>query len=301
MPVPDFQSMMLPYLQFLADGKEHLFADSITYIADHFKLSEQDRKETLPSGNQARLNNRVGWCRTHLKNALLIEYVRRGVIKISERGKQFLAQKPTALNLKILDQIPEHKAWFHQKKSEEGPLESTQSEGVTPEEQMELLAADLKQKLSLELLEGVKAMDPFRFQKLVLDVLFAMGYGGSRVDAIQETKKSNDEGIDGWINEDRLGLNRIYIQAKRWAETPVGRPALQSFAGALIDKGQRSKGVFITASSFTSQAKEYAENQQIVLIDGRQLAELMIEHNIGVSLANNYEIKRVDSDYFEEE
>jgi restriction system protein len=166
---------------------------------------------------------------------------------------------------------------------------------------MEALATDLRQKLALELLDRIKAMDPFRFQKLVLDLLLAMGYGGSREEAIMETQKSNDEGIDGLINEDRLGLDRIYIQAKRWTKGSVGRPDIQGFVGALAGK-HAQKRVFITTSEFAQTAIEFAHSisQRVILIDGQRLADLMIEHNIGVSCAYAYELKRIDSDYFEE-
>ncbi len=299
MPIPSFQDMMLPMLRFLSDGKEHDRNQIADFIADHFKLDVQDREEILPSGNQTRLDNRVGWCRTHLKNAGLIEYVRRGIFRITEDGQKMLAQNPSELNLKVLDQIPQHYNWFHQSKAEpEQPIDAQMSNG-TPEEQIEILASDLKKKLATELLDRVKTMNPYRFQRLVLNLLWAMGYGGSRIDAITETPKSNDEGVDGWINQDKLGLDRVYIQAKRWSETPISRPTVQEFVGALA--GKRSpKGIFITASDFSSHAREYAKTQPVILINGAKLAELMIEHNIAVSKAHIFEIKRIDSDYFEE-
>jgi len=301
MAVPDFQSMMLPFLQYAADGKEHDLGGVSMAIVNKFKLSREDIDELLPSGNQTRLFNRLGWCRTHLKNANLIEYVRRGVFRITARGQELLAKKPTALNLKALDEYPEHKAWFHQKKSTTEPDLVPSSSRATPEEQMEALAKDLKQKLAVELLEYVKTMDPFRFQRLVLDLLLAMGYGGSREEAAMETQKSNDEGVDGLINEDRLGLDRIYIQAKRWTKGSVGRPDIQGFVGALAGK-HAQKGVFITTSEFAQPAIDFARSisQRVILIDGQRLADLMIEHNLGVSRANYYELKRVDNDYFEE-
>jgi restriction system protein len=300
MPVPDFQSMMLPFLQFAADGKEHELGEVAEHIAAHFKLTAVERDEPLPSGNQTRLLNRVGWCRTHLKNAGLVEYIQRGVFRITERGQQLLAKKPKALSLKLLDEIPEHKAWFHQKKTDSEPV-ILQSGEATPEEQMEALAADLKQKLASELLERVKAMKPFRFERLVLNLLIKMGYGGARSEAAEAGKGVNDGGIDGLINEDRLGLDRIYVQAKCWDASTVGRPQVQAFVGALTGQ-QAQKGIFITTSDFSSGALEYVKNlpQRVILIDGQRLAELMVEHDIGVSLAYAYELKRIDSDYFEE-
>jgi restriction system protein len=224
--------------------------------------------------------------------------VRRGVFRITQRGQEVLAKNPPAINLKFLDQFPEHFKWFHQAKpkpgGESGPTPST------PEEQLAALSADLKQRLAADLLERVKTINPFRFERLVLDLLLAMGYGGSREEAATVTQKSNDEGIDGLINEDRLGLDRIYVQAKRWQNT-VGRPHIQSFVGALAGK-HATKGIFITTSDFADTANEFVRNirERVILIDGQRLAELMIQHNIGVSLAYAHEIKRIDSDYFEE-
>ena len=301
MAVPDFQSMMLPFLQFAADGKEHELSAVTEHIAQLFRLTPEDREDTVPSGNQTRLGNRVGWCRTHLKQAGLIEYVRRGVFRISAQGKQVLAQNPPAINLKFLNQFPAHSDWFKADKAL--PVFSVHPlpEEQTPEERMEELADDLKQKLAADILERVKAMNPFRFERVVLDLLVAMGYGGSRKEAAELGKGTNDGGIDGLINEDRLGLDRIYVQAKRW-QSSVGRPEIQNFVGALAGQ-HATKGVFITSSEFSLGAVDFAKSvtQRVVLIDGRRLAELMIEHNIGVSHASNYEIKRVDSDYFEEE
>jgi restriction system protein len=299
MPVPDFQSMMLPFLQFAIDGNERELSEVTEHIAQHFNLTPADREESVPSGNQTRLGNRVGWCRTHLKQAGLIEYVRRGVFRITERGKQVLAQQPDALSLKFLDQFPEHRDWFHREKLEE--VSQASVEVQTPEERMEELADDLKQKLAADIIDRLKAMNPFRFERVVLDLLVAMGYGGSRKEAAQVGKGSNDGGVDGLINEDRLGLDRIYVQAKRWQQT-VGRPEIQNFVGALAGQ-HATKGIFITTSDFSSGANDFAKSvpQRVILIDGQRLAELMIEHNIGVSRAFTHEIKRVDSDYFEEE
>ncbi len=303
MPVPDFQSMMLPLLRFSGDGQEHELRDGIRFIAEHFKLSPEEREELLPTGNQSRLDNRVGWARTHMKKAGLLEYVRRGVFRITERGGEVLKQNPTALNLKFLDQFPDHRDWFHQEpasKESAGTPPQLSLPTATPEEQMASIAGGLIKNLASELLERMQAMDPRRFELLVLDVLVAMGYGGTRAEAAEVGKGSGDGGIDGLINEDRLGLDRIYVQAKRW-QNSVGRPEIQNFVGALA--GQHAhKGIFITTSEFSAGAREYVKNlpQRVILIDGQRLAELMIEHNIGVARAYAYEIKRVDSDYFEE-
>jgi len=299
MAVPDFQSMMLPFLQFAADGKEHGLSEVTEHIAQHFHLTPADREDMVPTGNQSRLANRVGWCRTHLKQAGLIEYLRRGVFRIADRGRQVLAQKPSSINLKFLNQFPEHRGWFQKPKPKEIP--QTPVEAQTPEERMEELADEFNNALAADILDRVKSMNPFRFERVVLDLLVAMGYGGSRKEAAVIGKGVNDGGIDGLINEDRLGLDRIYVQAKRWQES-VGRPQIQNFVGALAGQ-HASKGIFITTSDFSSGATEFAKSvpQRVILIDGQRLAELMIEHNVGVSRAINYEIKRVDSDYFEEE
>jgi restriction system protein len=300
MPVPDFQSIMLPLLQFAADGKEKKFSDAIDFIAEQFKLTQEERAQLLPSGNQSRFDNRVGWSRTHLKNAGLIDYVRRGVFKISKRGQDVLVQKPKAINLKFLNQFPEFIEFRKKRETTEPSSPTAQIASVTPEEQMAHLAQELRTKLADELLEQIKTMNPYRFERLVLDLLLAMGYGGSREEAATVTQKSGDEGIDGLINEDRLGLDCIYVQAKRW-QNSVGRPEIQSFVGALAGK-HANKGIFITTSSFSSAAIEFAKSisQRVILIDGARLADLMIQHNVAVSRAYAYEVKRIDSDYFEE-
>jgi restriction system protein len=299
MPFPDFQSMMLPFLQFAADGKDHELSDAAEHIAAQFKLTDAQRAERLPSGSQSRFLNRIGWCRTHLKHAGLVEYVRRGVFRISPKGIDLLAQKPGNLTLKSLDQYTEHRAWFHQKPSKQN--EKTIPAESTPEEQIEALIEGLKETLAGDLLDRIKAMDPFRFERVVLDLLVAMGYGGARTDAASVTPKSNDGGIDGLINEDRLGLDVIYVQAKCWKDTNVGSPDIQKFVGA-IDGKRAAKGIFITTSDFAPAALDYARTttKRVILINGQRLAELMVEHNIGVSRTSTYELKRVDSDYFEE-
>ena len=302
MPVPDFQSIMLPLLRFAGDGKEHELRDAIDFIAEHFKLSPSDREELLPTGNQSRLDNRVGWARTHMKKAELLEYVRRGVFRITKRGQEVLKQSPPSLNLKFLDRFPEHKDWFHAEPAGNGVVTEPLNPLIvaTPEEQMESISTGLKHNLAADLRERMQTMEPRRFELLVLDVLVAMGYGGSRAEAAEVGKGTNDGGIDGLINEDRLGLDRIYVQAKRW-QNSVGRPEIQNFVGALSGL-HAHKGIFITTSEFSVGARDYVKNlpQRVILIDGQRLAELMIEHNIGVARAYAYEIKRVYSDYFGE-
>jgi restriction system protein len=300
MPVPDFQSMMRPLLEFAADGKEHELQEVTKHIADHFKLSDADREDMVPTGKQTRLANRVGWCRTHLKQAGAIIYVRRGVLQITDRGRELLAKNPGSVSLKILDQYPEHNDWFHGKAEKQLPVLVNPSKFDTPEEQIASLVVNLKQKLTAEILDALRHIDPIRFERVILDLLLAMGYGGSREEAANLTKQSHDEGIDGIINEDRLGLEIIYVQAKRW-ESTVGRKEIQSFVGALAGK-KANKGIFITTSQFADTATEYAQNlaQKVILIDGIRLAELMIEHSVGVSIANTIQLKKIDTDYFED-
>lgn len=303
MSVPDFQSMLVPFLHIVADGNEHTTKEVIAAMADHFELSKDDREELLPSGKQRRLNNRVGWARTHLKHALLIEYVRRGVLKITARGTELLATNTDVLNLRDLDKFPEHYEWFHKKRDKNEATESpasVETDTQTPEERISSLTEALNTQLADELLTVVRSMDPYKFEQLVVDLLFAMGYGGSREEAAKVTKASNDEGIDGIINEDRLGLDVIYIQAKRWKDN-IGRKEIQAFVGALAGK-QATKGVFITTSKFRSTAIEYAQTviQKIILIDGDRLGELMIEYDIGVSHTETFVLKKIDTDYFDE-
>ena len=303
MAVPDFQSMFVPFLKIVADGETHATREVINDIADHFELSKEDREELLPSGKQRRLNNRVGWARTHLKYALLIDYVSRGVLRITSRGLEVLASNPGQLTLKDLDKFPEHDEWFHKKspKKNEERTDTDDSVERPPLELIESSTESLNLQLADELMIVVRSMDPYQFEKLVVDLLFAMGYGGSREEAAKVTKASNDEGIDGIINEDRLGLDVIYIQAKRWKDN-IGRKEIQAFVGALAGK-QANKGVFITTSRFRDTAIQYALSviQKVILIDGDRLSELMIEYDIGVSHDQTFVLKRIDLDYFDQD
>jgi restriction system protein len=299
MPVPDFQTIMLPFLRLLKDSKEYAIRDTVELLADEFNLSESERREMLPSGQQTILYNRVVWARTYLKKAGLIESTKRGVVKITDRGLQVLKSNPERIDINFLDQFPEFVEFKKMKR--EKPSEFTSVEVETPEEVLENSFQILRQSLANEILDQIRSNPPSLFEKIVVELLVKMGYGGTLRDAGQAIGKSGDEGIDGIIKEDRLGLDIIYVQAKRWANTVV-RPEIQKFAGAL--QGQRAKkGVFITTSDFSRDAHEYAAkiDSKIVLIDGEQLAQFMIDHNIGVTPVASYEIKRIDSDYFSEE
>lgn len=319
MSIPDFESIMRPLLIHLSDGKEHGTEETLDVLAKEFGLTEEERRRLLPSGRQGLFRNRVAWAKFFLKKAGAVETTRRGIYRITDRGLSLLGSTKS-IDAAALQQFPEFKAFIlssrrgtlagenseaavvHEMKSGRGkeppqPPEST----YTPEELISLGHSQLAEQLSTELLERIKAASPEFFERLVVELLLALGYGGSRQDAGQIVGRSGDEGIDGVIKEDRLGLDTIYLQAKRW-EAPVGRPEIQKFAGAL--QGQNAlKGVFITTSTFTAEAQTFvsALKTKIVLIDGNLLTRLMIEHNVGVTPVASYDIKRIDSDYFSEE
>jgi restriction system protein len=301
MSIPDFQTIMLPLLELSSDGKEHKLSDAIEHLAIHFSLPEAERKELLPSGKQARLDNRVGWACTYLKKAGLLTYPARGKFQITQRGLDTLAHKPPRIDIKYLKQFPEYLDFIGTNANSPAATEAANLPAAqTPDEVMELAHRELRQNLAQELLERIKIASPAFFERLVIELLVKMGYGGSLVDAGMAIGKTGDEGIDGIIKEDRLGLDAIYIQAKRWNNT-VGRPEIQQFVGALAGKGAR-KGIFITTSRFSEQAKSYLPaNVKVVLIDGEQLANYAIDVNLGVSVVSEYQIKRLDLDYFDGE
>ena len=294
---------MLPLLTLVADGSEYRFRDVVEDLAKQFELREEERLELLPSGRAPKFANRVGWAATHLSKAGLIERPRRGYLTITKRGLSVIKEAPDSVNLKLLDRYPEHVEF--RSKSDGTISESDQKvrqsgEESTPVETIEGAYRALRSSLAEEILPQIKSCSPEFFERLVVDLLVRMGYGGTRAEAGKAVGKSGDEGIDGIINEDRLGLDMIYIQAKRW-EATVGRPEIQQFAGAL--QGQKArKGVFITTSSFSKSAVNFARDieSSVVLIDGDLLAELMIDHDVGVTSEISYEVKRIDSDYFDE-
>jgi restriction system protein len=301
MAIPDFQSIMLPLLKFCADGKEHTNREALDALAQEFGLTEEEQKELLPSGQQCVIDNRVAWARAHMKMADILENTRRGVFRITERGQEVLKQNPQEINLRFLRKFPEYEA-AREKHKENRRQESSsggeEQETKTPAEQLEEAYQTLRENLASEIIAQLKAASPIFFEKVVVEVLVKMGYGGSRKDAGQAIGRSGDEGIDGIIKEDRLGLDIIYIQAKKW-EDPISRPEIQKFAGALQGKRAR-KGIFITTSRFCDTAKEFAANidNKIILIDGQQLAQFMIDFGVGVATDAVYELKRLDSDYF---
>jgi len=301
MPIPEYQKFFLPVLKIAGDGKNHSYAEMYSSVATEFKLTEEDRAELLPSGTARKFENRVAWAITYLSKARLLDRVSRGIFRISERDAEVLKKKPVELDNKFLRQFPEFLEFARGTKISTKRDEDTEEDTLgTPYETLEEAYQSLRRTLAQELLDRVRACSPQFFERLVVDLLVAIGYGGSRKDAGQAVGRSGDGGIDGIIKEDKLGLDAIYIQAKRW-EATVGRPTVQEFAGSL--EGHRArKGVLITTSKFSQDAKEYVGRieKKIVLVDGEQLAQLMIDHKIGVTEVANYWVHRVDSDYFEE-
>ncbi|WP_454064374.1 restriction endonuclease [Candidatus Nitrospira salsa] len=305
MAIPDYQTVMLPVLQLASDQLEHKFREVVEFLAEEFALSDDERAELLPSGSQRVFHNRVGWARSYLKQAGLLESPRRGYFRITDQGLSLLAENPERINVSLLERYPEFIEFRNRKKETSSNNDGTTiielSSGETPEDVLASAYRAILKDLEDDVLSVVKDSTPSFFERLVVDLLVKMGYGGNRQDAGRALGKSGDGGIDGIINEDHLGLDVIYIQAKRWEGT-VGRPELQKFAGAL--QGQRAKkGVFITTSNFSKEAIEYGSmiESKIILIDGDRLAALMVEHNVGVSTVGRYEVKKVDSDYFDEE
>ncbi len=312
--IPDFQKLMLPLLKFTGDQKEHSVSDAIQFLAEEFKLSQDELNEWLPSKTQKIFYNRVYWAKAYLKMAGLVENTRRSYFKITQSGLGALKENPESINIKYLRKFPE----FDSSRKFSGLTSSVESDKKeelkgevtnianssifnTPEELIESGYQNIRQSLEQEILSKLKTIHPSFFERIVVELLVKMGYGGSIAEAGKATRYTNDEGIDGIIKEDKLGLDVIYIQAKRWEGT-VSRPEIQKFVGALA--GQRAKkGVFITTSNFSKDAVTYATQMdvKIILIDGEDLAQYMIDYNLGVSVQSTYEIKKIDSDYFEEE
>lgn len=303
MPIPDYQSIMLPLLKVAGDGVTHQFRVAVEALAEDFALTDTERRELLPSGKQPTFDNRVGWARTYMTKAGLLESPKRGLFRITDQGRWVLQQNPSTINNTFLDQFEQFREFRALRRDRltvdvGDSIASSQTAEQTPEESLETAYQILRESLAGEILETVKKCTPEFFEQLVIDLLVRMGYGGSRKEAGQAIGRSGDEGIDGIIKEDRLGLDIIYVQAKRW-EAVVGRPEVQKFAGAL--QGQRArKGILITTSAFSREAMDYAKQieTKIILVDGSKLADYMIDYGIGVTSEAVYELKRIDSDYF---
>ncbi|MGO8951643.1 MAG: restriction endonuclease [Ktedonobacterales bacterium] len=316
MAIPDYQTIMLPLLQYASDGEEHASRDPVNSLAVNFGLSEAEQRELVPSGKPM-FADRVAWALSYLRQAGVLQSMRRGFFRITERGMSVLAAHPERVDNRLLGQFPEFREFLarNRRPTLTSPAETERTgngtatvlveEAVqqrqTPSELLEDAFQTIRQDLAQDLLERIKSCSPAFFERLVVELLVKMGYGGSRKDAGEAVGRSGDEGIDGIIKEDRLGLDIIYIQAKRWERT-VGRPDVHQFAGALTGQHAR-KGIFITTSSFSKDAQQFVAgvDTKIVLIDGKQLAELMIDHDVGVTTTTSYQVKRVDSDYFMEE
>lgn len=301
MPVPDYQSIMLPLLRCVADEHVHKFRDLIESLAQEFHLSDTDRRELLPSGKQALFDNRVGWANTYLKKAGLLQSEKRGFVQITKLGLDVLDTNPSRIDAAFLRQYDSFNEFVgtNDKDSVDSSEQTVESDIKTPKETFEEAYQQINRLLIGQLSDQLTKIDPYKFEELVLDLLQAIGYGGNRAEAAQVTKKSADGGIDGIINEDRLGLDKIYIQAKRYSNT-VPIKEVRDFAGAMLAHNAR-KGVFITTSDFPTSAKEFAEkiDRTLILINGKRLAQLMIEYNIGISPKETFVYKEIDSDYFE--
>jgi restriction system protein len=307
MAIPDYQSVMLPLLRFAGEkNDETSTGEAVEVLAKEFGLTDEDLKEMLPSGIQSTFVNRVGWASTYMKKAGLLEATRRGYYRITPRGQELLKKQPKAINVKVLKQYPEFLEFQQLKGTRSGDRESSSRTTLdvttaTPSEALEAAYENLRDELADELLARVKKSSPSFFERVVVELLVKMGYGGSRADAGKAIGKTGDGGIDGIIKEDKLGLDIVYIQAKRWENNPVGRPDVMQFAGALQAQ-KANKGIFITTSRFTDDARSYVSQigSKIVLIDGEQLTSLMIEHDVGVSTVSMYPVKKIDTDYFDE-
>lgn len=302
MPIPDYQTVMLPLLQLTADGADHPFREAVDCLAVQFKLTDDERNELLPSGTTHVFGSRVGWARSYLKQAGLLDAPKRGVFRITDEGKALLKKSPAKIDNNLLSQYESFRVFRSRGKENDEALKPAVVEvasNQTPEDSMAAAYQRVRKNLEAELLEQIRSSTPAFFERLVVDLIVSMGYGGSRKDAGRAIGRSGDGGIDGIIKEDRLGLDLIFLQAKKW-EGSVGRPEVQKFAGAL--QGQRAtKGILITTSSFTKDAVDYVNiiSAKIILIDGDMLASLMVENNVAVVRTGTYELKKIDIDYFE--
>lgn len=304
MAVPDFQTCMRPLLEFASDGDSHTLAEATSWLGRYFNLTQAELAEFLPSGSQPVFINRVGWAKSYLKKAGMLSYPARARFKIEPRGLEALKNGPERITLAYLRSFPDFARYFSaytsRSSQSDAPTDASPQE-LDPKELIEKAVKTLREALAEDILQELKACEPSTFERIVVDVLLAMGYGGNRFEAGKALGKSGDEGIDGVIKEDQLGLDSIYIQAKKW-EGVVGRPEIQRFFGALA--GQKAgKGIFIATSDFSREAREYVGriDKRIVLIDGKTLAQLMIDHGVGVSIVSTYTIQRIDQDFFANE
>jgi restriction system protein len=306
MATPGFQEFMLPFLRIASDGEEHSLPEAVITLAEQMRISEEERNSLLSSG-QTRVYNRVAWAMTYLSKSLLIEKTGRGRFKISARGVDVLKKEPTRIDNRFLEQFAEYRAFKKKRRKNIVTVVGMTDDDakpedldITPDEQLDVAYKELRETLADELLHRVRAGSPKSFEHLVVELLVAMGYGGGQVDRAEVTGKSGDEGIDGIIQEDRLGLDMVYVQAKKW-DNSVGPGEIDRFVGSLMRK-KATKGVFITSGTFTDGARRAAREAalKVRLIDGEELSELMIDFNVGVAASKTYTIKKVDNDFFEE-
>lgn len=300
MAIPDYQTLMRPLLAKHVGGGERSRRSIREAVATDFELTPEELEELLPSGGNSRFQNRVNWAVVYLVRAGLLDSPRRGVTEITARGEEMLETHSERIDNLMLDRFAEFREFRQGGNSSGGATELTQlaNEGETPEERLEGAHEELNSALAEELLARLLARDDVFFEHAVLDVLVGMGYGGSKREAAERVGRSGDGGIDGVIREDRLGLDAIYVQAKKWnPDRHVGPRDIREFVGALQDAGA-DKGVFITTSRFSKEALALAERRRIVLISGRQLADLMIEAEVGVDRVRSYRLSRVDEEYF---
>ncbi len=300
--IPDFQKIMLPLLKSLSDGNVKNSNDFRSYIVKEFEITEEEQKIKTPSGKQLLLYNRIAWAITYLRMAELIKNSERGKYILSDLGRDVLKKPPVEITITFLKKFPKFNLNRNPNQDEsikeENTIDTADTLGKTPEELIEAGISQINNELSSSIMNQIKDSSPYFFEQLVIDLLLKMGYGGSDIESGEVTSKSADEGIDGIIKEDILGLDKIYIQAKRWNNN-VDRPEIQKFVGALHGK-RAKKGIFITTSNFSKKAIEYASSLDVsvVLIDGTKLTSLMIEYELGVTVKNVYKVKKIDSDYF---
>jgi len=302
--IPDYQTLMLPVLRIAATGEQRV-VDLVEPLADEFGLTPEEREEYLPSGRQRVLHNRIHWAKFYMSKAGLVASTKRGHFVATDAGLTLLASNPAQIGVKELKAYESFRL-FHagQEPRNNDELEAAIAEPnpATPEEQIELAYKAVQSALQSELLERIVQNSPVFFEQLIVDLLIAMGYGGSHKNAATQLGRSGDGGVDGVINEDRLGLDRVYVQAKRYSNNSVGRPEVQAFVGSRVGHGA-TKGVFVTTSTFSNHACDYVKHlaQRVILIDGERLTDLMIEHGVGVRVSRKIEFKRLDEDFFSEE
>src|SRR5579875_865143 len=304
MAVPDFQTLMLPVLKAAADGEVKI-SDLVDKLAEEFQLTEEERRELLPSGRQTTLANRAGWARTYLAKAGLVKPTRRGYFEATDRGRRVLAGNPGRIDTRFLSQFPEFEEFRKAARDAVEDTSDTTGELVerTPDELLRVTPRQIENALRAELLDRLLEASPTFFENTIVNLLVSMGYGGSREDAGRAIGRSGDNGLDGVIDQDALGLDRVYIQAKRYKlDNGVGEAEVRGFAGSL-EGAKATKGVLVTTSYFTAQARAFAEKiaRRIVLVDGQQLAHLMIKHDVGVRIEETLHIKKIDEDFFASE